>query len=281
MCRTDKPSYTFLTPSFNFNRKVNSMFLSLISGSSGNASIIKNNDTTILIDCGMSGKRLMNMLASIDMSCEDIDAMLITHEHSDHITGAGVISRRFDIPIYATQKTHEVMKIGAMRDELRKIIIPNQDFIIGDIAINSFSISHDAVDPVCYTFICDNIKHSILTDTGIVTDEILSAVSNSEYVMLEANHDIDMLMYGEYPFELKKRILSKKGHLSNDTAGEIAVRLINSNTKNIMLSHLSDKNNSPDVAYNTVAQALRNNGAKIDKDINLLVAKRYEVTSFI
>ncbi len=257
------------------------MFLSLISGSSGNASLIKNEDTTILIDCGLSVKRLNEILNNLDVNCNDIDALLITHEHSDHILGAGVLSRRFDIPIYATKETHEAMNVGPVKDYNVKIINPFLPFEIGSIGIDTFKISHDALNPIGYSLFDKDKKYSIVTDTGIITEEILNSVRNSDYVMLEANHDIDMLMYGQYPFNLKKRILSDLGHMSNDYAANIAIKLLENNTKNIMLSHLSNNNNTPEIAYRTVYNALFKYGAKIDEDLRLCVANRYEVTSFI
>ena len=256
------------------------MFISLVSGSSGNASIIKNNNTTILLDCGLSGKKLSMTLDSIGMSCDEIDAMLITHEHTDHTQGAGVVSRRFNIPIYATEKTHLSMNVGPLKEENIKIIKNDEPFEIGTIGITPFSISHDAKDPVCYSFWVDNKKYSIATDTGIMSDKIFTSIAGSDLLMLEANHDVDMLMYGEYPYELKKRIMSDLGHLSNDLAAETAIKLLEHNTHHIMLSHLSEKNNDPNVAYKTVESALLSHGAKMGKDINLSVAKRYEVTNF-
>lgn len=257
------------------------MFLSLISGSSGNASLIKVKNTTILVDCGLSAKRLVDLLNKIDISPDSINALLITHEHSDHVTGAGIISRRFDIPIYATEKTHNVLNIGPVKEHNIKIITPDTKFEIGDFAINPFNISHDAANPVGYSFDDGSLKYSVLTDTGIITDSILKAVSGSDYIMLEANHDVDMLMYGAYPFNLKKRIASDIGHMSNDYAAQVAVKLLESNSKNIMLSHLSNNNNTPEIAYKTVESVLLKHGAKIGSDVNLSVANRYEVTRFI
>lgn len=256
------------------------MFISLVSGSSGNASIIKNNDTTILLDCGLSGKKLSMVLDSIGISCDQIDAMLITHEHTDHTQGAGVVSRRYNIPVYATEKTHLSMNIGPLKEENIKIIKNDEPFEIGNIGIIPFSISHDAKDPVCYSFWVDNKKYSIATDTGIMSDTIFNSIAGSDFLMLEANHDVDMLMFGEYPYDLKKRIMSDLGHMSNDLAAENAIKLLENNTHHIMLSHLSEKNNNPNVAYKTVETALKTHGAKIGKDISLCVAKRYEVTNF-
>ena len=158
------------------------MFLSLVSGSSGNASLIQNKNTTILVDCGLSGKRLSQMLDEIGISCSDIDAMLITHEHSDHTLGAGVISRRFDIPIYATEKTHSAMSIGVIKEGAAKLIKNNSAFEIGDIGIQPFSISHDAADPVGYCFYCDNKKYSLATDTGVMTETVFTRYTSWQYI---------------------------------------------------------------------------------------------------
>ena len=256
------------------------MFLSLVSGSSGNSSLVKNENTTILIDCGLSAKRLCTLLEQINITPTEIDAILITHEHSDHITGAGIMSRRFDIPIYATEKTHQSMNIGPIKEYNTKIINSGSSFEIGSFLINPFSISHDAVDPVCYSLNDDKEKYSVLTDTGIISEKILKSVAESDYIMLEANHDVDMLMYGNYPFSLKKRISSDIGHMSNDYAAQCALKLIENNTKNIMLSHLSNNNNTPEIAYKTVEGVLLNNGVDIEKDVKLSVANRYEVTRF-
>ena len=256
------------------------MFFSLVSGSSGNASVIQHNNTTILIDCGISGKKTTELLKNAGIACEDIDALLITHEHIDHTAGAGVISRRFNIPIYATEKTIENMNVGVIRNENKKIITAGSDFTIGDIDIHSFRISHDAQDPVGYTLTAGNVKYSIATDTGIMTDEIFSSISDSDYIMLEANHDVDMRMHGDYPYELKRRILGDKGHLSNNTAADTVISLLEANAKGILLSHLSNHNNLPAVAYQTVAEALKKYGASPGKDIGLKVADRYEVTAF-
>ena len=257
------------------------MFLSIVSGSSGNASLIKYKNTSILIDCGVSGKKLIENLSSADISGDEIDAILVTHEHSDHIAGVGVISRRFDVPLYATEKTYKSMNIGNIRRDNIKVIEKNSDFEIGDISVHSFPIPHDAADPVGYSFLCGSKKYSVATDIGVMTDCIFQAISGSDYIMLEANHDIDMLMYGDYPLELKKRILGDRGHLSNDAAAKSAVELLKSGTKHIMLSHLSDKNNAPSVAYKTVENEFSKCGAVVGKDIGLCVANRYGVTKFL
>ncbi len=255
------------------------MLRSLISGSSGNCSLISHNGTNILIDCGMSGKRLLEHLKTLELDGDDIDAILVTHEHIDHISGIGVVARRHNLPIYATKQTHQAMNIGRIDDKNIKIIEPDRPFEIKDIGINAFSIPHDAAAPVGYRLYCGNKKFAVATDIGTMTNELFDSISGSESVILEANHDIRMLKNGSYPENLKSRILSNLGHMSNELSAKCALALANRGTKNIMLSHLSNENNTPTLAYNTVAEKLLENGAK-KGDVNLLVADRYEVTSF-
>lgn len=257
------------------------MFLSLISGSSGNASLLYNERTKILIDCGLSAKRLCGLFESIDIEPNEIDAILISHEHNDHITGAGVMSRRFDIPIYATKKTYDAMNIGKIKEENIQIINSGTPFSIGDFFVNPFSLSHDAADPVGFSITDEKYKYSVVTDTGIVSNTVFDAIEKSDYILLEANHDTDMLMYGDYPFSLKKRISGDSGHMSNDYCAAVAMRLLEKGTKNIMLSHLSNNNNTPELAYKTVENEFLKHGAVCGTDYNLSVANRYEVTKFI
>lgn len=255
------------------------MLYSLISGSSGNCSLISYKDTNILIDCGMSGKRLEELLKVLNLTGSDLDAILVTHEHTDHISGIGVVSRRYNLPIYATEQTHNAMNIGTIADENIKILEPDRPFEIGNVGIDAFSIPHDAADPVGYRLYCKNKKFTVATDIGTMTSELFYSISGSDSVILEANHDIEMLKNGSYPESLKSRILSNFGHMSNELSAKCASALAACGTKNIMLSHLSNENNTPTLAYNTVAEKLAENGAK-KGDVNLLVANRYEVTSF-
>lgn len=255
-------------------------FVSLISGSSGNASYISDGRTNILIDCGMSGKALKEALDKIDADPCDIDAILITHEHSDHVKGVGVVSRRYDIPIYATENTHAAMNIGKIREENIKIIKANTEFCINSIGIKSFSIPHDAADPVGYSFFMGEEKLSVATDIGHVSDIVRENVTGSKSVLLESNHNVEMLQYGAYPFLLKKRILSDRGHLSNENAAMLALELIKGGTEHIMLGHLSAENNTPDIARMTAEQILSSGGVSIGADATLCVASRHFMTSF-
>lgn len=256
------------------------MFLSLISGSSGNASIISDNTTLILTDCGMSGKKLEEAFSSLGLSCADISAILITHEHIDHTRGAGIISRRYNIPVYATKGTFDCAQLGNIPEGNIHYISPGIDFEIGDIGIRPFSISHDANDPVGYNYFLKNKKFTVATDMGEITQTAEESIIGSDEILLEANHDVDMLMYGTYPFALKQRILSNIGHLSNDSAADACVRLLKSGTKKIMLGHLSNENNTPPIAYEACKSALLKSGAKLGDDIELSVADRYKITRF-
>lgn len=255
------------------------MLRSLISGSSGNCSLVTYKDTNILVDCGMSGKRLEELLSGLDLSGRDLDAIVVTHEHIDHISGIGVVSRRYNLPVYATEQTHLAMNIGRIADENIKIIEPDRPFEIGRITADAFSIPHDAQDPVGYRFYLGKDKMSVATDIGTMTDELFDSISGSKAVILEANHDIDMLKNGSYPEPLKSRILSNFGHMSNDLSAKTALALVNRGTKQIMLSHLSNENNTPDLAYSSVSEKLKEGGVK-KGDIKLIVANRYEVSSF-
>ena len=255
-------------------------FISLISGSSGNSSLISDGKTNILIDCGMSGKRLTELLGSIGIAPNRIDALLITHEHIDHVRGAGIIARRYGIPIYATQGTHSAMEIGNVSDDIRHTVSADKSFEIGTIGICPFSIPHDAAEPVGYSLFCGNTKFSLATDIGKMDEYIMDAIRGSEAVILESNHDVEMLKLGSYPFPLKQRILSDYGHLSNERASEAALELVKSGTRQLMLGHLSKENNRPEIAlletYNTLTQA----GVEIGSDATIRVADRYGITKF-
>lgn len=255
-------------------------FASLISGSSGNATFFSDGKTNILIDCGMSGKALAQSLDDIDVSPDNIHALLITHEHIDHIKGAGVISRKYNIPIYATEETHRAMSVGKLKEENIQIIEKNKAFEIGSVGVSAFSIPHDAADPVGYTLFANGEKFSVATDIGYMTEKIEDNILGSNMVLLESNHDVEMLKYGTYPYELKQRILGKNGHLSNDSAAQAALKLVHSGAKKIFLGHLSNENNTPEIAFKTVENMLCSAGVKIGSDMLLGVARRSEVTVF-
>ena len=216
-------------------------FSPLFSGSSGNALYVGCNDAQILVDAGMSGTRVCTELARVGIDPRCLDAILVTHEHADHIKGIGILSRKYDLPVFATEGTWQAMynKIGPIADKNRILFEPEQDFFIGSIDVTPFSTPHDAAQSVGYTFELDGAKLAVATDLGCVRDGWLNHVLGSDAVLLESNYDPDMLKAGPYPYELKKRIMSRHGHLSNDDAGAVAVELVRSGTRQIILGHLS------------------------------------------
>ena len=256
------------------------MFISLVSGSSGNAALISDGQTNLLADCGLSCKKLEQALKKVNMTPGDLSAILITHEHSDHIKGAGTVARKYKLPIYATLKTHEAMRIGYISEENIKYVMPDVDFEIGTIGVRPFSIPHDAAEPVGYNFFFGEKKLSLATDIGKMNEYIFDRLKGSIAVLLESNHDTEMLKNGRYPLSLKRRILGDFGHLSNTAAAQTVLELLKSGTEHIMLGHLSNENNTPTIAYTETESLLAQNGASVGKDLQLTVAHRYEVSNF-
>lgn len=255
-------------------------FVSLISGSSGNAAFISDGKTNLLIDCGMSGSKLKEALHSIDVLPESINALLLTHEHIDHTKGAGVISRRYNIPIYATEGTHLSMDAGKISEENTHIISEGNSFEIGGIGITPFAIPHDAKQPVGFAFYVNGEKYSLATDIGKMTTNILDNITGSKSVLLESNHDVEMLKCGSYPFPLKRRILGETGHLSNEAAAKTALYLVQHGTEHIMLGHLSKENNRPEIAMLETYNRLSDSDVNVGSDMTLQVADRYKPTLF-
>jgi len=255
-------------------------FCSLFSGSSGNSLFLKVNNTCILIDAGLSAKRIIEALDAIDEKACDIDAILISHEHSDHIKGAGIISRKFNIPIYANHRTWDAMQndIGKISEYNRRFFESGDLFSINDICIKTFRIPHDAAEPVGFNFFCGNRKITVATDIGHINKNVLESIENSDAILLESNHDVEILKSGPYPWELKRRILGENGHLSNEMAGKVAAYLAAKGTKIFMLGHLSKVNNLPELAYQTVYDELTDNGIKIGTDVTLDVVLRDRVS---
>lgn len=249
-------------------------FLSLSSGSKGNCLYIGTKHTKILIDAGLSGKYVAEGLSKHHVNPFHIDAIFITHEHSDHIKGAGVLARKYDIPIFATEGTWSVMctKIGNVLPSKCRIVYANEPCIINELTIMPFSINHDAMQPVGYSIKRDDKKIGIATDLGCFNEHIISHLEKCQLLFLEANHDIDMLKNGGYPADLKRRVLSDIGHLSNVASGELASELVWKKLKYLYLGHLSDDNNRPELAFNTVKAVLINNGVYNKKELEIIMA---------
>lgn len=260
------------------------IFCSLYSGSSGNSIFVSSNNSKILIDAGMPGKKIDEALKAIGESPEDLDGIFITHEHSDHIKGVGVLSRKYDIPIYANDKTWSAMEgsIGKVKENNIKIMDRRSTVDIGALSVKSFVIPHDAIAPVGYTISSKEKRVSVATDFGVFTEEIFSNIKDSKSILLECNHDVNMLKFGPYPYNLKRRILSEVGHLSNDDCGKALLNLVNCGLgKNIILGHLSRTNNHPDLAMQTVLSVIQENGIKQGEDVNISMASRDKPSSYI
>lgn len=260
------------------------IFCSLYSGSSGNSMFVASDKAKILIDAGLPGKKIDMALQEINQDPKDLNGIFITHEHSDHIKGIGVLSRKYDIPIYANADTWSAMEgsIGKIKEYNIKVIDKRSDTEINDMNIKAFNIPHDAVAPMGYTVSTSKKSISVATDFGTFTKEIYDNIKDSEIILLESNHDVNMLKFGPYPYTLKRRILSEIGHLSNDDCGSAIVELSKrSSNKKIILGHLSNTNNQPDLAYQTVLNVLNENGIKQNQDIILTMANRHNPSSYI
>lgn len=259
---------------------------SISSGSSGNCIYAGTDNSHILIDAGISGKKIEEGLHSIDLKAEEMQAILVTHEHLDHIKGLGVLARRYGIPIFGTAGTIDYMTshdcIGKVDDSLFHVIQPEEEFSIGDMDITAISTSHDAAEPVSYMVKKGQKSMAVLTDLGTYDDFLVDKLQGLDVLLLEANHDIHMLQAGGYPYYLKKRILGNKGHLSNELSGQLLGRLLHDDFKHVLLGHLSQENNFPELAYETVKLevTLGDNPYK-GTDFPIQVAKRDEVSPLI
>ena len=256
----------------------------IASGSSGNCVYVASYKTNLLVDVGISTKRIEEGLSSIDIKPDTIQGILITHEHTDHISGLRVMSKRYNIPIYTTYETAQaILQKKTMKEipeELFHYIKPNEEFKINDISVEPFAISHDASNPVGYTLGASGKKLGIATDLGTYDDYTVSKLQDSDVLVIEANHDENMLMVGKYPYFLKQRITGKKGHLSNDATASLLIQLLNDKLEHVILAHLSKENNYAELAYETVCCELNNYGCDLDS-LNLSVAHRDVPSSMV
>ena len=256
-------------------------FCPLFSGSSGNALFCQYGNTRLLVDAGKTGACLCGALEGIGVDPATLSGVLITHEHSDHIQGAGILARKYHLPLYATQDTWRVIlegkKIGKVPAELICTVQSGQDFWLGEIGVESFPIPHDAADPVGYRLWGGNLSISTATDLGHFSDEVYNRIAGSTMVLLESNHDPDMLRANpRYSAVLKSRILGKYGHLSNEACSQALLRLIAGGTRNLILGHLSGENNTPVLARRVSETAMAREGIRTGEDVRLTVALRDE-----
>lgn len=259
---------------------------SIASGSSGNCIYVGSEATHLLVDVGISGKRTECGLNELDLTGRDLDGILITHEHADHIQGLGVIARKYEIPIYATKGTIEAMKsmssLGKLDVDLFHEIKEDEKFILKDLTINPMRISHDAAQPVGYRISYGNKRVAVCTDLGVYNDYTVECLKGMDALLIEANHDVNMLQVGPYPYYLKQRILGDRGHLSNENSGRLLCRILHDKLKTVLLGHLSKENNLPELAYESVRMEI-NMGENPYKagDFDIRVAKRDEVTAVV
>ena len=232
-------------------------FCTIGSGSSGNCTYIGTDQSALLVDVGLTGKRIEEGLRKVDRSGHEIDAIVLTHEHIDHISGLGVMARRYHIPIYATRGTLDYIvrskSLGAIDPSLLFEIREEMPFQVGDMEILPFSIWHDAAQPVGFRISHNDRSIAVATDMGCYDDKIVKYLSHLDGIVLESNHDVNMLEVGPYPWPLKQRILGQKGHLSNESAGNLLCDILHDGMKQIVLGHLSKENNYEALAYATVS----------------------------
>ncbi len=255
-------------------------FCALSSGSSGNCLFLSTENTSILIDAGLSGRRIEQLLNQIGETPQGVAAILVTHEHIDHVRGVGILSRRFNIPIFANPCTWEGMAdcIGEISTKHIRTFNTGDEFNIDDLCIRPYPVSHDAADPVGFTFYKDRVKLTVANDLGYVTPAVEREIQGSDFVMLEANHDTEMLKVGPYPWQLKRRIAGRKGHLSNEDAGEALLKFADRGLNTVLLGHLSKNNNYPPLALETVKGILMQQGAEVIRDINIDLALRDRIS---
>lgn len=259
---------------------------SIASGSSGNCIYVGSEATHLLVDVGISGKKTEAGLNSLGLKPSDLDGILITHEHADHINGLGVLSRKYGIPIYATPGTIEAIltcsNVGKIDEGLFREVKADTKIIIKDLGVNPMRISHDAAEPVAYRISYGSKKVGICTDLGIYNDYTVECLKGMDAVLLEANHDVNMLQVGPYPYYLKQRILGDRGHLSNENSGRLLSRILHDKLQAIILGHLSKENNLPELAYEAVRMEITmgDNPYKAN-DFRMMVANRSEVSPVI
>ncbi len=253
----------------------------LASGSSGNCILISHNGAHILVDAGISCRRITTALRSLGVEPSELLGVCITHEHSDHISGLAVLTKQFSLPVYTSPGTaRQLCYRMAGLEDLICPVSPGEGTRAGPYRLDSFSTSHDAAEPMGFTFTADRRRAAVVTDLGYISDEVLDGVLGSQAVVCESNHDVEWLQSGPYPIYLKARILGDKGHLSNEAGAALALQCAQAGAHTVVLAHLSAENNSPARAFETTRQALCAGGFET---VTLAVAprsttsERYEV----
>lgn len=259
---------------------------SIASGSSGNCILAGSDNSHILIDAGISGKRIREGLSQLGLKPEETEGIFITHEHMDHIQGLGVMARRHGLPIYGTEGTLSAIKknqtLGEIDEGLFHVIRPDEPLFAGDISVEPIRVSHDAADPVMYILRHGNRSAAVVTDLGKYDQYLIDKLRGIHVLLLEANHDVRMLEMGAYPYPLKQRILGERGHLSNETSGQFLSEVLHDQFRGVMLGHLSKENNYEKLAYETVRlEVTLGESPYRGSDFPMYVAKRDEPSECI
>lgn len=260
--------------------------VSIASGSSGNCTYIGSENTHLLVDAGISNRRIEQGLNEIGVKGSELNGIMITHEHSDHIRGLGVLARKYGIPVYGTRETLEEIAgkkcLGEYPKELLTEIRPDLEFSVGDLTLLPFSIDHDAVNPVAYRIRQGQKSVAVATDMGHFDAYVIDHLQGLDALLVESNHDVNMLQTGPYPYYLKRRILGDHGHLSNENAGRLLNHLLHDRLKHILLGHLSKENNYEALAYETVKLEIDQGDTPYrSSDFSIAVARRDEMSQIL
>lgn len=244
----------------------------LASGSSGNCILVSQGESHLLIDAGISCRRITAALRALGIPADKLLGVLVTHEHSDHISGLATLTKQLGLPVYTSPGTaRELIRRMAWPVGLLREVKPGEAFDVGPFVGAGFATSHDAEEPMGFTLSCQGRRAAIATDLGYVSDEVLRGVLGAQLVVCEANHDVELLRMGKYPYPLKRRILGERGHLSNEAGAELALRCVEQGARTVLLAHLSAENNTPALALGAAKAALAGHG-----DVTVAVAPRYE-----
>lgn len=242
--------------------------------------LVETSDGAVLVDCGLSGAEAVRRMESAGFSPEKLDAILVSHEHTDHVQGVGVLARRLDVPVYITPATLQACqdRKKAFGDRVRTVPFARErEFFIRGLLVRAFYVNHDAVDPVGFTFRHGRIKAGLATDMGSVNELVIRRLSSCQLLVIESNHDPDMLRKGPYPWSLKDRIKSNRGHLANGDAARLLERIAHEELEGLAMAHVSGKNNCPDLVRKTAADVLRRCG--LEDRVCLNVADQHTVTT--
>lgn len=249
----------------------------LASGSAGNCILLSGGGTHLLVDAGISCRRISRALEPLGLTPADLSGILITHEHSDHISGLATMTKHFQVPVYTSPGTARQLcyRIAALEDLVRPYA-PGSSFCVGGLEVESFPTSHDAAEPMGYTISDGRRRAAVVTDLGMVTPVVSSAIAGAHVLVVESNHDVEFVQSGPYPYYLKQRILGQRGHLSNEAAAGLARTAVEQGAHTVLLAHLSAENNTPQRARTATECALAACGARVGQDVTLAVPPRAE-----